>query len=1266
MVDAAPSLRPAITNGLVHYWPDLWNARDEVTGGEGVVMALLPEVASGDGMPIEFGHRTGWVQLRVPTLPAAFSISCWLRWTGAIPEQPILLWCEGEGRRWALQNLERQGAARFGVITDDLDEAERAELIQLTPAAWHHLVLVQDESGRLRAWVDGRRVLDGTAQRQPPPPPEWLSVGNTPKGDQQWNGALTDLAWYDRPLADAEVQALHQAGRSVARPEPSSARRRAVGRQIEPQWNTNVARVSVEGMDHRRYTSEDDLPGNTIQALWQAQDGFLWVGTEYGLARFDGSRFLRFGLDNTPALAAVGCDIACLAEDGDGNVWAGLFSGLLRIRGTEFLVFTNGLIERFVLRVEPAGSNALWVAGYRTEADNRGACRLRRFVPGTGETTAVATVPGQVRQLVNTPEGVWIATEQPEMILFWDGKSPAPQLRFKVTGVDPLALVTAADGSSVPPRLHGWRDLNQPGGWWAEIQFGTNRPAFHWLRHPGAPEAQVNRWSGEPSHPAWVAAGHSLVQPADKTLSLVEFPASPLSPEFEVMCANREGGIWLGTWEDGLHLLRERPVKMVSTAQGLADNDVRSVCRSSRGGAWVATRTGPHHWLNGRAELITPGQMRCVAEDSAGRLWWGIQDSGEDSLRYQDSDGPHSFRLPGLEWRGPSTIHFAQDGTMWVVCEAGVTWVKPDWLPGRQRPAAGNPDESGFGRLRRGAELPGSEPFGIVEDHEGVIWVGSRDGGLYHIGKGEVAVMDRTKGFPGSLAVPALVDESGALWILSDAGIVRYRQGRFELIGPDNGVPRDLLFGMAEDDRGVFWIAGSRGIYRLARADLEAFLQGRLARVPSLALGLRDGLLTPECSASACPNVAKLADGSIAVATHNGLAVIDPSRVELNTRPLSVLFERVVANRHALMIPPLAAGGRLPAVAIDSRQRWAGGAELPAGSGRQLEIHYTAVSLLAADRVRFRYRLDGQDEEWSEDSAQRIAFYSNLRPGRYQFHVQASNAQGIWPEEEWILDLLIQPYFWETRTFQIAVALTVAVVLLLLHRQRVRVLRDLQELRHKQQFDGERARIAADMHDDLGAALTQIAILGEVAKRQVSNSPQATSLLDRITQSARDVTSRMSDLVWATNPRHDSLDNLSAHLREQAARMLQDTAVHPLFCFPESLPTARLSATVRRNVLLVMKEAINNALRHARASEIRVSFVADSERFNLVVEDNGCGFDSTKRRESGNGLNNMRRRIGDLGGEYELVSKPGAGTRVSLTVPFSGIGVQPRQATESM
>jgi signal transduction histidine kinase/ligand-binding sensor domain-containing protein len=1248
-INPGESLRPAITNGLVHYWPDPWNARDEITGEEGAVMALLPEASSGD--QIEFRPATGWVRLCASELSPAFSISCWLRWEDQSNDRPVVLWCEGESHRWSLQQGLHRNSEMFGVIAEDLDEAERAESFRISRMGWHHLSLVQDSEGRLRVWVDGQLAMNGTAQRQPLPAPEWLCVGNTPKGDQQWAGALSDLAWYTRPLVEAEVQALHRAGRSTGRSEPSNARRRAAGHRVEPQWNSNVTHVSVASMDHRRYTSEDNLPGNRIQALVQTRDGFLWAGTEYGLARFDGSRFERFSVDNTPAMAMVGCDISCLAEDNNGTLWAGVYGGLLRIRGSEMAAVTNGLPERFVLRIEPAGSNALWLAGYQIDSSYRGACRLRRYLPETGQSTAVTAVPGQVRRLVNTPDGVWIATEQPEMILFWDGRSHSPELRFQVIGAELFVVGTANASSESQPQLRGWRDPGQPGAWWAEIRFGADQPAFQWLARPGAVEAQANRWSGEVLRPGWVAAGRDLAQLTDQGLLLADFPALASPPEVEVLCANREGGTWLGTRDDGLHLVRERPLRMVTTAHGLADNDVRAVCPSRQGGLWVATHGGGSHWVNERAQLIARDPMRCVAEDPEGKLWWGIQDVSVASLRYLGPEGLQHFSLPGLEWRGPTAIRFARDGTLWVVCEAGVTWVKPERLPGRQPLPLDSQEKSGFGRLRRGVELPDSDAFGLVEDREGSIWVGSRERGLYRIRGREVEILDQAKGFPGSVALPALEDPSGALWILSDTGIIRHRNGRFELIGPAHGAPRDLFFGLVEDDRGAFWLPGGRGIHRVLRADLEAFFDGRFPRISSLTLGLRDGMLTPECSAAGVPGAAKLADGSIAVATPNGLALIDPTHVEPNTRDLPVIFEKVVANRRAVPIPLIQVASS-PARRTGAPAGSPRAVELPAGSGKQLEIHYTAVSLVAADRVRFRYRLEGQDKDWSEETAQRIAFYSNLYPGLYRFRVQSSNGQGTWPKEEWSLGLVILPYFWQMRLFQAASVLAVAAAVVVLHRQRVRVLRDFQELRHRQQFASERARIAADMHDDLGAALTQIAILGEVAKRQLADSPQAASVLDRISQSARDVTSRMSDLVWATNPRHDSLDNLSAHLREQAARMLQDTAVHALLCFPTSLPAAHLSATVRRNVLLVMKEGINNALRHARPTEIRLTFKTDSAGFHLLIEDNGCGFDFATHPASGNGLLNMRKRIEDIGGHYQLISEAGMGTRIELRVPL--------------
>ena len=281
----------------------------------------------------------------------------------------------------------------------------------------------------------------------------------------------------------------------------------------------------------------------------------------------------------------------------------------------------------------------------------------------------------------------------------------------------------------------------------------------------------------------------------------------------------------------------------------------------------------------------------------------------------------------------------------------------------------------------------------------------------------------------------------------------------------------------------------------------------------------------------------------------------------------------------------------------------------------------------------------------------RLGYYTNPRPGAYEFQVKASNAHGLWNDEATSLEVIIAPHFWQTRLFQWTTGFVLLTVGVLLHRQRVSVLQHLQTLKHQQQLANERTRIAADMHDDLGATLTQIAILSEVPKAEPSHL-QTRSALDRISQSVRDVTARMNDLVWITNPRNDSLANLAVYLREQAARQLENSPVRSLLRFQERLPECHVSATFRRNVLLTVKEILNNSLKHAGATEIQIELGVQAGQVEIRFSDNGCGFDPGARSIAGNGLANLRRRIQDLGGTLELESSPGAGTRVKFRVPL--------------
>jgi signal transduction histidine kinase len=317
-----------------------------------------------------------------------------------------------------------------------------------------------------------------------------------------------------------------------------------------------------------------------------------------------------------------------------------------------------------------------------------------------------------------------------------------------------------------------------------------------------------------------------------------------------------------------------------------------------------------------------------------------------------------------------------------------------------------------------------------------------------------------------------------------------------------------------------------------------------------------------------------------------------------------------------------------------------------------LEFHFTAISLVAADRVKFRHRLDGYDSDWSPETDLRLAFYTNLKPGAYRFRVKAASAHDIWSDDEAKLSFVILPYLWQTRAFSVALAFAVLALVAALHWRRLTSQRRLQEVKHQQALATEKARIAADMHDELGATLTQISILGEVAKSQTVDAAQTRSTLDRISEAAREVTTRMSELVWATNPYNDTLDNLVAALREYAASQLDSSTVESCLEFPESVPECRVSATFRRNLLLVLKEALHNIVKHSQATRVTVHLEVGERELHLKIADNGLGFDPSCPRKRGNGLGNMERRIRDLGGRFELSSQAGEGVRIDCRIPI--------------
>jgi signal transduction histidine kinase/ligand-binding sensor domain-containing protein len=1298
-----------VTHGLIRWWPNLFDARDEISGQEGVVMGVLPPVATGADDATEFGPTTAWVQLQPAITNEVFTFSFWVLCRSDRPAAWVhLLGQTSSEGEWLFQG---DPGIKAVIGPNELDRTDQGEAVPMIQEAWQHVAISRRPDGTSQVWLDGRAALNGRRVHVWPRKSRWLMVGNALTGsDLPFFGGLRDLCAFDRVLTESEVRALHAAGLPRRPARNTAARLAATRRPLDITASTNVVTAAAQQWTHRRYTAEDGLPGTVAKAVLQARNGYLWVGTEEGLARFDGKKFQPFTAANTPAMRTIGQTVWSLAEDADGTIWAGIFGGLLRIRGLEFTAFTNGLPQRFVLQAQPAGDGSVWVAGFNNFVP-RGPCWLRRYHPESGTTSAEVMAPGHVRQLIVATNGVWLATEQPQQMHFWDGRAAATTVMGTVLGqidnMPPTVQIGTRPGTSAAPSIRMWKEGDKGTNSWAEVEMGGNAPVFHWLWDTRFRRPSVGRWNGPASPDKWLGVFYDLARLRDGVVEKIHFASHTSGgPEIASLCANREGGVWFATEEDGLHFLQERLIRVFTTQDGLSGNNVISVCPAPDGSLWVNTSTGLSQWSNGAwLSHDVGGRLRAITIDREGWAWFGRGSSGSDALGRKGYDSPCRSVYSGLDWQDPNSLRFARDGTLWVVCERGLTWLKPkrfirdndgNWVinPASTEPAVG--------RYSVGKELPKIFPTGLVEDRDGSIWMGSVAGGLFHVVNGRVENFTSKDGLPGDHCVPVYLDDTGALWITGEGGLTRRAGGRFQTVTEKDGLPKDVLLDLIEDDGGNFWISGKRGIHRVVRREAEEFFAGRVKRIDTLTLGTRDGLLTPECASLHYPSMARTPDGHIWVATRNGLATFDPRRVRMDTQPLPAVIEQLRVNRREwpLAAPRNAslqpARGRLetgvtgstaaPAVVRrapapnatasdpdDAPKRTAaapfaapgpralptptistGAAEpalrLPPGSGERLEFHYTAISLVAADRVKFSCRLVGYDSDWSPETDLRLAFYTNLKPGAYEFRVKAANAHGVWSAEETTLPFVILPYFWQTAAFQAGAGMALLALAAGIHWRRLTAQRRMQDLKHQQVLTGEKSRIAADMHDELGAALTQIAILGEVAKSQASDETRST--LERISQSARDVTSRMSDLVWATNPLNDTLDNLVAYLREHAASQFENTRIQPHIEIPTSLPEGRVSATFRRNLLLVMKESLNNVIKHSNASEVAVRLEITGSNLVLRITDNGRGFAPGERHGTGNGLGNMRKRVRDLGGDFSLTSTPGEGTRIEASVPL--------------
>jgi signal transduction histidine kinase/streptogramin lyase len=687
--------------------------------------------------------------------------------------------------------------------------------------------------------------------------------------------------------------------------------------------------------------------------------------------------------------------------------------------------------------------------------------------------------------------------------------------------------------------------------------------------------------------------------------------------------ADPDGLIWMASRDGELFRISEQLATLVRQPVEV-DQTIVQTCAVTRDGTlWLGTdAAGAFRFEEGRLVHETNGlsslRAQVIFEDSRTNLWVGTQ----AGLHRWDGRQFRRLTRAGLNQGDVRALGEDRAGNLWI----------------------GN-STRGLARLAPNGELTwydasvGLKSYyirAIVEDAEGRICVSAPREGLFRLvgGQFESFLKDR---WAGADSIHELLpDPNGGVWITTyGKGLFFFKDGDFRHWGLKDGLPDVNLHGIAADDDGNLWVGSNRGIFGCAREKLLAYQAGRSAPLPCWRLTTADGLASKMTSGAGQPVVSRSADGRLWFPNLYALAVFDPKEVVSSRRSFPPVFEEVVSD--GVVFQPAADG----VVRLRS-------------TVRRLELHYSCAELAAPEMLRFRYQLEGNDDHWTEAGNQRVAYYSRLTPGDYHFRVMAAGASGEWCETPRSLTIKILPFWWERPTVKVAggLALLGLVAMAVWMIGRARLQRRLAYLERQRALEQERTRIARDIHDGLGAGLTQISLLGSMTSTNATDGEQVRHHADKVGDVSRRLTRALDEIVWAVRPQNDRLSRVVQYIAAMTHDLCDGTPVQSLFHFPASLPETEVSANARHNLVLACREAVTNVLKHSGATQLQLR--VELERGALVVEvlDDGCGFDERAVNPERSGLRNMRQRLAEAGGVCEFQRRPEGGTKVRFRMPL--------------
>lgn len=1003
-----------------------------------------------------------------------------------------------------------------------------------------------------------------------------------------------------------------------------------------------------------RLSLEQGLSQMVVHAILQDNQGFMWFCTVDGLNKFDGYSFSLYRNDYRNANSLSHNYLLSICEDDSGSLWLGTFQGGLNrfdLKREQFTRFRHNardprsLADDIVHAVYQDRSGRLWIG---TDSG------LDQYDPATdsfihhrrGNKDSTVKDPYRVKAIVQGASGqMWIATQGNGLDVFnpetgtWEHFHHRDDRAYGISHDSVSALCPSRDGSL-------W--IGTEGGGLNRMTFDSaGKPVFHHYRHePG----QANSLASDFINVLYEDGnGHLWIGTRDGGLDVLE-PAAQKFINFRnhkndensisgdnivSLYEDRSGVLWIGTFRNGLSKLNRSKMQFThinaipDESNSLSDNFIWSICEDDRGTLWVGSYSGGldgfdrirKRWVHFKHDPKDPGSLnenriRIIHQDRRGRLWVGTDGAGfalmeRDSGRFTRFQN-QAHQTNSLSHNSIRCFYEDREGMLWIGT-AGGGMNKFD------------PEQGSFTHYlmddKDAASLSSNHIRAILEDDQGQIWIGTEGSGLNRMDRrsGRCTLYQADPRQDGHLSnnyiFTLFQDREKRIWIGTwGGGLNRYfpESDSFTCYTKEQGLADDVVYGILEDEAGKLWMSTNRGI---SRFDPESLLFTNFS--------VEDGLQSLEFNAGA---YYKSAHGELFFGGVNGLNSFFPDKICKNPSiPPVVLTSFRKLNQEFKLQEPLAFVKEIELTYEDY----------------YFSLEFAALDYRASMKNQYAYMLEGLDSDWIyTDAGKRTVSYTTLAPGKYTFRVKASNNTGVWNEAGTSVRIIIHPPFWQTWWFVSALIALAAAVVVYGVRLRLKSLMAVEKVRSK---------IAADLHDNIGASLTEISILGEVTQKKLTTDPEtARKQIAKISEIARNLIDSMSDIVWLIHPQRDTLYDLILKLKDTYNELFLTRNI--LFTTSDLgvLKDTHLSMEYKHQLYLLLKEALNNCLRHSHCSTVDLIVSYQNKMLEINLIDNGQGI--SDQDSLGNGLINMKKRADMLGGKLVIETRANTGTMIVFTV----------------